>query len=42
MDGSIYQFHGLSVDCIDNHKPPSEKLRHTMWILRLVQIMNLL
>lgn len=25
--GPIYQFHGLSVDCIDNHRPNSEERR---------------
>ena len=25
--GPIFQFHGLSIDCIDNHSPNSEERR---------------
>jgi preprotein translocase subunit SecA len=27
MDGSYFQFHGISIDCIDNHQPNSERRR---------------
>ena len=27
MDGPIYMFHGISVDCIDKHKPNSDERR---------------
>ena len=40
--GPIYQFHGLSVDCIDLYQPHSPKeSKLTMLILHLEQIMNL-
>ena len=37
-----FQFHGLSIDCIDNHTPNSEERRqHIYKILLMEQIMNL-
>ena len=40
--GPLYEFHGLSVDCIDKHQPNSlSAARHIRPILPLVPIMNL-
>ena len=40
--GPIFQFHGMSVDCIDNHQPNSnEEEKHTLQILHTEQIMSL-
>jgi preprotein translocase subunit SecA len=38
----LFEFHGLTVDCIDNHQPNSEpEEKHTKPILLMEQIMNL-
>ena len=38
----IFEFHGLTVDCIDYHKPNSkERKKHMKLISRMEQIMSL-
>ena len=39
--GPLYMFHGLSVDCIDKHRPNSDVAEHTWPILHSVQTTNL-
>jgi preprotein translocase subunit SecA len=38
----LFEFHGMTVDCIDNHQPSSDgRKKHTILILHTEQITNL-